>query len=58
MQGMVSVRNLVKTFVSKEETVTALNNVTLSTPPPNRILTLLGAFRMREDHTPQMHSRA
>jgi iron(III) transport system ATP-binding protein len=41
MQGMVSVRNLVKTFVSKEETVTALNNVTLSTPP-NRILTLLG----------------
>ena len=41
MQGMVSVRNLVKTFVSREETVTALNSVTLSTPP-NRILTLLG----------------
>ncbi len=41
MQGMVSVRNLVKTFVSNDETVAALNNVTLSTPP-NRILTLLG----------------
>lgn len=41
MQGMVSVRNLVKTFVSREETVSALSNVTLSTPP-NRILTLLG----------------
>jgi hypothetical protein len=36
MQGMVSVKNLVKTFTSKDETVTALNNVT-------------GAFRMWED---------
>ena len=33
--------NLVKTFTSKQETVTALDNVTVSTPP-NRILTLLG----------------
>ena len=41
MQGMVTVKNLLKTFVSKDEKVTALNNVTLSTPP-NRILTLLG----------------
>jgi iron(III) transport system ATP-binding protein len=41
MQGMVSVKNLVKTFASKDETVTALNNVTLSTPA-NKILTLLG----------------
>ncbi|HBN96637.1 MAG TPA: ABC transporter ATP-binding protein [Firmicutes bacterium] len=41
MQGTISVRNLVKTFVSKDETVTALDNVTLTTPP-NRILTLLG----------------
>lgn len=41
MQGTVSVRNLVKTFVSKDETVTALDNVTISTPP-NKILTLLG----------------
>jgi len=41
MQGMVSVKNLTKTFVSKEETVKALNNVTLTTPN-NRILTLLG----------------
>lgn len=41
MQGTVSVKNLVKTFVSKDETVTALNNVTMSTPP-NQILTLLG----------------
>ncbi|MGB4337819.1 MAG: ABC transporter ATP-binding protein [Bacillota bacterium] len=38
---MVTVKNLLKTFVSKDEKVTALNNVTLSTPP-NRILTLLG----------------
>ncbi|NLY29046.1 MAG: ABC transporter ATP-binding protein, partial [Firmicutes bacterium] len=38
---MVSVTNLVKTFTSKQETVTALDNVTVSTPP-NRILTLLG----------------
>ena len=41
MEGMVSVTNLVKTFTSKQETVTALDNVTVSTPP-NRILTLLG----------------
>lgn len=41
MQGTISVRNLVKTFVSKDEKVTALDNVTLTTPP-NRILTLLG----------------
>lgn len=41
MQGTISVRNLVKTFESKNETVTALDNVTLTTPP-NRILTLLG----------------
>ncbi|MGI6566486.1 MAG: ABC transporter ATP-binding protein [Limnochordia bacterium] len=41
MEGMVSVRNLVKTFTSKQETVTALDNVTVSTPP-DRILTLLG----------------
>lgn len=41
MQGMVSVKNLVKTFRSRNETVTALNDVTLSTPQ-NRILTLLG----------------
>ncbi|MGB4338738.1 MAG: ABC transporter ATP-binding protein [Bacillota bacterium] len=38
---MVTVKNLVKTFASKDEKVTALNNVTLSTPP-NKILTLLG----------------
>ncbi|HBG01432.1 MAG TPA: ABC transporter ATP-binding protein, partial [Firmicutes bacterium] len=41
MQGSISVRNLVKTFESKEEAVRALDNVTLSTPS-NRILTLLG----------------
>ena len=41
MQGMVSVRNLTKTFVSKDETVTALKNVTLTTPA-NRIVALLG----------------
>lgn len=41
MQGTVSVRNLVKSFVSKEERVVAIDNVTMSTPP-NRILTLLG----------------
>src|SRR5690554_6636974 len=41
MQGTISVRNLVKTFESKNETVTALDNVTPTTPP-NRILTLLG----------------
>lgn len=41
MQGMVSVKNLVKTFKSKDETVRALDDVTLSTPP-NRVLTLLG----------------
>jgi len=41
MQGMVTVKNLTKTFTSKKETVKALDNVTLTTPP-NRILTLLG----------------
>lgn len=41
MQGTISVRSLVKTFESKDETVKALDNVTLTTPP-NRILTLLG----------------
>lgn len=41
MEGTVSVRNLVKSFVSKDEKVVAINNVTMSTPP-NRILTLLG----------------
>ncbi|NLJ80836.1 MAG: ABC transporter ATP-binding protein [Firmicutes bacterium] len=41
MQGTVSVTNLTKTFVSKDETVTAVDNVTMSTPP-NKVLTLLG----------------
>src|SRR5690554_3614001 len=41
MQGVVSVKNLTKTFVSKDETVKALDNVNLTTPP-NKILTLLG----------------